>query len=230
MTEAEWLECKSPQPIMKFLTLGQATERKRRMFAVACCRSVLFHCSKPQFSDMLLAFERYADGLVNEPVRSSARRAIHVITQQSNVEDANNAAAWAIYWAGGKRVDLLGCCMNCALVIGRAMQRDAKTIYGDQSAAWLSGREIEASRQADLFRDIFGNPFRQVTLNPSWLTAAVVQLAQLIYDERAFERMAEVADALEQAGCSNSDIVQHCRGPGPHVRGCWVVDLILGKE
>ena len=81
-----------------------------------------------------------------------------------------------------------------------------------------------------LIRDIFGNPFRPVVPNPSYLVPAVLELARGIYQERAFDRMPDLADALENAGCTNADILEHCRGPGPHVRGCWVVDLILGKE
>jgi hypothetical protein len=81
-----------------------------------------------------------------------------------------------------------------------------------------------------LLQDIFGNPFRPVTADPEWLTATAVALAQTIYAERAFDRLPILADALEDAGCDNADILAHCRGDGPHVRGCWVVDLILGKE
>jgi hypothetical protein len=81
-----------------------------------------------------------------------------------------------------------------------------------------------------LLRDIFGNPFRPVTLDPRWLTSSVLDLARVIYDERAFERMPVLADALMDAGCDNDHILVHCRGDSPHVRGCWVVDLLLGKE
>ena len=81
-----------------------------------------------------------------------------------------------------------------------------------------------------VLRDIFGNPFRPVIINSAWLTPKVTTLAQSIYDNRAFERMPELADALQEAGCDNQDILSHCRGPGPHVKGCWVVDLLLGKE
>lgn len=88
----------------------------------------------------------------------------------------------------------------------------------------------EASAQAGMLRDIFGNPFRPVTFDPAWLTPAVTSLAQMSYEERTFDRMPELADALEQLGCTNADILEHCRGPGPHVRGCWVVDLVLGKS
>ncbi len=81
-----------------------------------------------------------------------------------------------------------------------------------------------------LLRDVIGNPFRPLTADPAWLTATVRALAEGIYADRAFDRMPILADALEDAGCDNADILAHCRGPGPHVRGCWVVDLILGKQ
>src|SRR6185295_8434857 len=81
-----------------------------------------------------------------------------------------------------------------------------------------------------LLRDIFGNPFRPVTLNPAWLTPTVQQLAALIYEERQFDKMPLLGDALEEAGCSNEEVLQHCRGGGEHCRGCWVVDKVLGKE
>ncbi|VTU02814.1 Uncharacterized protein (Fragment) OS=uncultured bacterium PE=4 SV=1 [Gemmataceae bacterium] len=77
--------------------------------------------------------------------------------------------------------------------------------------------------------DIFGNPFRVVAIDPQWLTSDVLALARGIYDERAFDRMPILADALQDAGCDSADVLDHCRGPGPHVRGCWVVDLVLGK-
>lgn len=78
--------------------------------------------------------------------------------------------------------------------------------------------------------DIFGHLFRPVTIHPHWQTSSVVDLADAIYNERAFDRMPYLADALMDAGCDNDDMIQHCRGPGPHVKGCWVVDLLLGKE
>jgi hypothetical protein len=81
-----------------------------------------------------------------------------------------------------------------------------------------------------LLRDIFGNPFRRVAVDPAWLTPGVVELARTIYEGRAFERMPELADALEEAGCHDSAILGHCRVPGEHVRGCWVVDALLGKK
>jgi hypothetical protein len=90
--------------------------------------------------------------------------------------------------------------------------------------------EPRKSRNCEIARDIFGNPFRPVTLDPRWQTSTVVDLAAAIYQERAFDRMPILADALMDAGCDNDDILNHCRGPGPHVRGCWPLDLLLGNE
>ncbi|VTU00166.1 Uncharacterized protein (Fragment) OS=uncultured bacterium PE=4 SV=1 [Gemmataceae bacterium] len=83
---------------------------------------------------------------------------------------------------------------------------------------------------ATLIRDIFGNPFRPVAFDPEWRTSTVVALAQQMYDTRDFSAMPILADALQDAGCDSDDVLTHCRGTGPHVRGCWVVDAVLGKE
>jgi hypothetical protein len=83
-----------------------------------------------------------------------------------------------------------------------------------------------------LMHDIFGSPYRSITANPAWLAwndRTVPKLAQAIYNERAFDRLPILADALEEAGCADAALLDHSRGPGPHVRGCWVVDLLLGK-
>jgi len=82
----------------------------------------------------------------------------------------------------------------------------------------------------ELLRDIFGNPFRPVSFDPNWRTSTVVALAEGVYADRAFDRLPILADALEDAGCDHPDILAHCRGLGPHARGCWAVDLILGKS
>ncbi|MBL8794488.1 MAG: hypothetical protein JNM56_11325 [Planctomycetia bacterium] len=79
-------------------------------------------------------------------------------------------------------------------------------------------------------REIFGNPFRPVPVDPTWRTPTAIAIAQAIYDERAFDRLPILADALEDAGCTHVDLLNHCRQPGEHVRGCWAVDLVLGRE
>jgi hypothetical protein len=79
-------------------------------------------------------------------------------------------------------------------------------------------------------RDIVGNPFQPFTFNPCWLTSIVLAIARQMYESRDFSPMPILADALQDAGCDNEDILSHCRSDGPHVKGCWVVDLILGKK
>jgi hypothetical protein len=80
-----------------------------------------------------------------------------------------------------------------------------------------------------LLREIYGNPFQPLTFDPRWRTDTAVALARQMYESRDFSAMPILADALQDAGCDSDDVLNHCRGPGPHVRGCWVVDLVLGK-
>jgi hypothetical protein len=108
------------------------------------------------------------------------------------------------------------------------------------SAATVGKRADQWAWQSAMLRDLFGNPFRPTTIDPTWRAwhdGIIVKLAEAAYQERTlpsglFEtgRLAVLADALEEAGCADEQILGHLRGPGPHVRGCWVVDLLLGKE
>lgn len=91
-------------------------------------------------------------------------------------------------------------------------------------------RDEGPPERATLLRCIFANPFRSVTFDPRWRTSDTVALAQAIYDHRAFERLPILGDALMDAGCEDEQIIGHCRSEGPHVRGCWVVDLVLNKQ
>jgi hypothetical protein len=96
-------------------------------------------------------------------------------------------------------------------------------------AAVVAGR----SAQADILRDLFGNPFRPVSVDPAWRAwegGTIPRLARVLYDARRFEDLPVLADALEDAGCSDEALLSHCRTPGPHVRGCWALDLLLGKR
>ncbi|TXT23690.1 MAG: hypothetical protein FD131_5181 [Rhodocyclaceae bacterium] len=106
---------------------------------------------------------------------------------------------------------------------------DAPVNLEQIEAIYESGTATEGRYQSDLVRDIFGNPFRPLTVNSAWLMPTVVSLATAIYDDRAFDRLPILADALEDAGCTNADILNHCRQPGDHVRGCWVLTMILDK-
>src|SRR5262249_35659739 len=98
--------------------------------------------------------------------------------------------------------------------------------------AW-SAVAIGSGLVIELCDELFGNPFRPVHVNPSWLAwngGMVSSMAKAVYEEQRFDELPIMADALEDAGCDNADILAHCRGGSEHARGCWVVDLLLGKE
>jgi hypothetical protein len=118
----------------------------------------------------------------------------------------------------------------------------ADACVNSDETAWLNAAEAshhsdeDEAAIASLIRESIANPFRPVSPDPSLLTPSVVSLAHGAYDERSLpagtldpHRLAVLADALEDAGCNNAAILDHLRGPGPHVRGCWPVDLLLGK-
>jgi hypothetical protein len=127
-----------------------------------------------------------------------------------------------------------------AVQMGEAVPRTIRPSSPARLRNKMNSWDREFSRLIAMLRDIFGNPFRPVSISPSiltWNDAIVVRLAQAAYEERHLpagtldtNRLAVLADALEEAGCTSEDILGHLRGPGPHVRGCWAVDLLLGKE
>jgi hypothetical protein len=99
------------------------------------------------------------------------------------------------------------------------------------SAEWaMEVASVEWAAQANLVRDVFGTPFRPFTLNPIWLNPTVRGITESLYYDQDFDPLPILADALEDAGCADDAILNHLRSPGPHVRGCWAVDLILGKS
>jgi hypothetical protein len=120
---------------------------------------------------------------------------------------------------------------------GAASGLPLERLVASNDTAWQSRGELDVfeeenavTRFADFARDIFGNPFQPVQINSSWTTVPVTSLAETIYQERRFADLPILADALEEAGCSESAILDHCHGEGMHVRGCWVVDLVTGRE
>lgn len=124
---------------------------------------------------------------------------------------------------------------TCARAIDGHSPPDIFFLASDSAGAavrttWRLWRGQERLAQTRLLREIVGNPFRSSRAGPSWLTSTVLALASGIYSEKAFDRLPILADALQDAGCDNDDILNHCRDGGVHVRGCWVVDLVLGKS
>jgi hypothetical protein len=116
-----------------------------------------------------------------------------------------------------------------------ALRAAAQAAAAAGREAWQAAWGVADDHQGghpDTLREVFGNPFRRVSLSPAWPAwegGTVVKLAQAIYEERVFDRLPVLADALEEAGCDNAELVRHCRQPGEHVRGCWVIDLLTGR-
>jgi hypothetical protein len=109
-----------------------------------------------------------------------------------------------------------------------------RNLYWEREEGVAATAALEECKKCfcDLLRDIFGNPFRFPRIDAAvlgWNGGTLVKLAQTIYGDRAFDRLPILADALEEAGCDNANILNHCRSEGPHVRGCWVLDAILVK-
>ncbi|HYV39291.1 MAG TPA: hypothetical protein VE988_26620 [Gemmataceae bacterium] len=245
MTEQEWLTCIDPWPMLEFLR-GKASDRKLRLFAVACHRHIWHLLTDATDSRKTLEFaERFADGfattndlhgrawgtpgsafsVVLYKAWDAAENAIQftaAIAKDAVLrKDSETKKKWHEIFDAASEDNSLGEAMRIA---------DAQ-----MPAEWLGMGEAEwaneRARQCELLRDVFGPTyFRIVACDRSLLTSGVGTLAQIIYDDRAYDRLPILADALEEAGCDNQDILAHCRGPGPHVRGCWVLDFLLGKE
>jgi hypothetical protein len=111
-----------------------------------------------------------------------------------------------------------------------ALKSAAFAVRANQRQGAEPERIEDTCAQADLLREVFGNPFRPVTFSPEWRTDTALSMARQMYDSGGFSAMPILADALQDSGWHNEDILNHCRQPGTHVRGCWVVDLVLNKR
>ena len=229
MTEAEWLLCDDPQPMLEFL-LGKVSDRKLRLFASACCRGAWSFLVDDRSRSAVETAERLGDGKVSEEelelIRSGARAAFQAaITPACRDAHAPRTSA-----CGGARAALLALLPVAVEAAAGAAYHAANAFGRVPGKSYFAAYEEALLPQARLTRDIFGNPFRPVAFDPAWRTDTAVTLARQMYDSREFGAMPILADALQDAGCTNEDVLNHCRGDGPHVRGCWVVDLVLGKE
>ncbi|HYT88659.1 MAG TPA: hypothetical protein VEL76_08120 [Gemmataceae bacterium] len=249
MTETEWLNSTDPGEMLKFLE-GRTTSRKLRLFACGCCRRV-WHLLEPycgRFAIELLELETeelafpaqvsIALGPVDRAGRTAQSRAVREAMESVLAAGALRSAeppyldrrAW---WYEQEQVRELartaqrvqqyrGGAEQCASSAARAVAVDGSSSGAEERAA-----------QAALLRDVVGNPFQPVVVDPTWLAwnnRTVRKLAREIDVERRYAEVPILADALEEAGCTDEAILDHCRGPGPHIRGCWVVDALLDRQ
>jgi hypothetical protein len=232
MTEAEWLACEDPTPMLWFLK-GKVSDRKLRLFAAACCRKL--DLSTAGYAAVRVA-EAFADGRRPREALDDARRAIEHPRGRREPPDATADAPLALTQSGLSAFDgALQAAAHAARLVGAWPVRRTWQVRGtDQEQAAAA----ERCYQADILRCVVGHPFRRPAPVSAWRNPTVDELAQTAYDARSYDlprpldpdRLAVLADALEDAGCTDAALLEHCCGSGPHVRGCWVVDLILGKS
>jgi hypothetical protein len=201
MTEGQWLACPVAGPMLAFLR-GKGHEPKLLRFVAACLR-------------------RHPRLLASRP-----RRVLDVVERRAEGELVAPAE-----WTAACQLPFGAC--DAAAAIGdqasTAASRAAQEAGDHAGRAWAA----EQWRQADLLRCLFGNPFRPVAVDPVWLAwreRTVVRLAQAIDADHALDRLPILADALEEAGCTDAHVLGHCRGGGKHAPGCWVLNTLLGRE
>jgi len=222
MTEVEWLAGTDPVAMLDLFRHTRLDRRLRR-FAVECCRRVGRLIDGDDFRAAAAAGEAFADDYRNERgmIRAMAAaslggwrrlREVAATTEPRRLRAAEAAVA------------------TCASTDWAAAVRAARAAAAAMNPTPEWPDPAEAGHRAAVLRDIFGNPFRPVAFDPRWRTADAVGVARGIYEERAFDRLPLLADALMDAGCADEAVLGHCRRDGPHVRGCWVVDLVLGQE
>ncbi|HEX3149690.1 MAG TPA: hypothetical protein VHR66_16560 [Gemmataceae bacterium] len=234
MTEAEWLACEEPQALIEFVSRDMG-ERRCRLLAVALCRHVLPLVGPECGHRAVDTAEAYADGFATAgDMRAARERASDayctfldpapVNTEAPLAVKAASIALQATMFAASEFDHYLVSCFLCTEKA--SVRRWMLQARPDELRPPYS---VLMSWQLALVRDIFGNPFRRVAFSPKWASATAVALARQMYESRDFSAMPILADAIQDTGCDAEQLLGHCRGPGPHVRGCRVVDLVLGK-
>jgi hypothetical protein len=226
MTEEEWLTYATGERLVN-QTWVHGRERKLRLFGVACGRRC-WPLLEDRDRRSVEVVERFVEGLCSAAVLAAAHeRATSDVVRSVTVPRPKTDSC---------RRDMRDAARAAVEMICHGPTWEAAPISERQAVA-VPLRDAEKLAHADLLRCIFGNPFRPVVADPAWQSAPLLGLAQAAYDERHLpvgeldpERLAVLSDALEDAGCTEAAILGHLRAPGPHVRGCWVIDLLLGKE
>jgi hypothetical protein len=214
MTEAEWNGCTDPQQMLVFLrSRGPWSDRKGRLFAAACCRRS-WAVNRNDSRRAVAVAEQYADGQV-------PRKSLVAIFAYAEANGLPGSAQATVDPEADQAA------RNTALLAAREA-----AVKAGFPAHFQETLAVENAAQASLLRDLF-HPFPP--LPPiarsllDWDNGTLVRLAAAIYQERRWGDLPIVADALEEAGCTDAGLLGHLRGPGPHARGCYALDLVLGK-
>ena len=225
MTEAEWFGAARPLKLLRYLhTLGDSSDRKFRLFGVVCCRRVEEQIPDRELAEVIESCEQLADEVSVDDLN------LKQFMQLSRVADRSRERATRF------EADCDLGYTEFAFGVSQLTEYPLHPEHcADSCMSALCGHDDydtgqgEMLFQADILRDVFGNPFRPVVFYPEWRKDTAVAIARAMYEARDFSAMPILADALQDAGCGDDDILSHCRDEKQvHVRGCWVVDLVLG--
>jgi hypothetical protein len=222
----------------------RASNRKVRLLACVCCRRIWELLYDERSREAVAVSERFADGLADTRELAAAREAAE---SAAGTQIQGEGVAWDSMSAGAFGKPSIGwrafAWAARAAAEAASLETPDTAVSATISAGLEWGAHANAERIAEkigakvlvgLMRDLFGFlPFRLINIPPDWMTwndATIPKLSKEIYEVPAFDRLPILADALEEAGCNDADILNHCRRQGEHVRGCWAVDLLLGKS
>lgn len=224
MTEQEWRECNSPWRIVPLLG-NPGRHRKSNLLCAACLRRIWSLLPGPKSRCAVEILEQFAEGMATEETLKKAR--------QEAWEDAN------LDHNPERKQNHIEATISAVVMedVLSVLSATAQATGWGKLGNWETNKLPEYREQSVLVREVFGNPFKPASIDASWQTSTTLALAKAAYEQRAMPSgeldptlLAILADALEDAGCTDLQILNHCRRLGVHVRGCWVVDLLLGKE
>jgi hypothetical protein len=219
----EWLAATDPGPMLEFLREScRLTSRKWRLFGVACCHRINHLLTDDRSHRALAIAERFADGEATAGELDEAFEAAFDVGAASAEQAEGNSTEFET----ARRDPVLSAAWAASEVAHPDESADGVALASADAAI----PSVERNAQTALLRCLFGNPFRPMTVLSSWRTSDALVVATGIYAYKSFDRTPILADALEDAGCADAELLGHLRGPGPHVRGCWALDLLLSRE
>lgn len=243
MTEGEWWASDQLGPMLRYLDYRYVARkpegrRRLRLFACACCRTAWDQLVDERSRRAVEVAERFALGKARRAELSAAGEEASAAVAGHTTSDAPTRNQLRLQWlavTAAAGVTQTRYALAATEAVARQVIELRATLRGNISAVGRPSDDLLREEERDIAaiaREVFGNPFHPTRCEPGWVTSGggvVSKLARAVWDERTFDRLPILADALEDAGCTDPRILEHCRAGGTHVRGCWVIDLILGK-
>jgi len=229
MNETEWTSGKSLTAMLIYVTVfakSSISPRKKRLLACASCRLVGHFLVDPRSRRAIAVSERFADGLVTptelQAAVTGAERAHRALLSRDDPwkNRSERTPAQMVAFA----VSFVCKGVGYIPIISMSLLSIARILTGE------ADKRLHSEAMVAMLQDICGNPFRPAVVDRAWQTREVLDLARVIYDGDHWDRLPQLADALEQAGCFDEALLSHLRNRAEHFRGCWAVDLLLNKN